>query len=293
MALGLSVIVGGNTYALGGGTYSYWLREGAEEGFGPVEPQRFSEKGPLQHGDTDRGFLLPPRLCGVTLFINATSESDLETKRLALMRLFPASAALKLKKTQANAGVRQLDCYRVGWSVAGREGFAEAIRISFKASEPTWYNPTQATVTLEQPASGGFSVPMPVPFAVGVSTLSLSTNVAYTGSWLTYPTLRITGPVKDPVVTNTTTGDALTISATIAAGEYYDIDLSYNAKTVVDNTGTNRISTLSTDSDLASWHIAPPVDGTGTRNNTVTFTGQEASSATALRIQYYTRYDGI
>jgi hypothetical protein len=128
---------------------------------------------------------------------------------------------------------------------------------------------------------------------VGVSTLSLSTNVAYTGSWLTYPTLRITGPVKDPVVTNTTTGDALTISATIAAGEYYDIDLSYNAKTVVDNTGANRISTLSTDSDLASWHIAPPVDGTGTRNNTVTFTGQEASSATALRIQYYTRYDGI
>jgi hypothetical protein len=288
----LSVIVGGNTCALGGGTYSYWLKEGAEEGFGPVDPQRYAEKGPQQHGDTDRGFLLPPRYFGITLFISATSESDLETKRLALMRLFPASAALKIKKTQANAGVRQIDCYRVAWAVVNREGFGETIKLQFKASNPAWYDPTQVTTTLTQ-GGDGFAVPMSVPFGVGSSSLNLSTGINYGGTWLTYPTLRITGPATNPVLSNTTTGETLTFSGTIPAGDYYDIDLAYGAKTVVDSGGTNRVSALSTDSDLATWHIAPPVDGTATRTNTITLTGTGSAAATALRIQYYTRYDGI
>lgn len=286
----LDVIVGGTTYSLSDGTYTYWL---AEEGFGLAEIERFSEAGPLQHGETDQGFLLRPRLCRVVLFINGSSESDLESKRLSLSRFFPAlDAAVKIKKTLGGGGVRQLDCHRVDWQERPREGFGQEIAIALRAPEPSWYDPSQQTTNIPQSGSGT-GVPMAVPLAVGSSSFDESATIAYAGTWRSYPTLRITGPITDPIISNTTTGDTLTFSTTIDAGDYYDIDLAYGAKTVQDQDGTNQISTLSTDSDLATFHLAPAVDGTASRNNTIQMAGGGANGDTNLRIQYYTRYAGI
>jgi hypothetical protein len=117
--------------------------------------------------------------------------------------------------------------------------------------------------------------------------------VDYNGTWLTYPTIRVTGPICDCVITNTGTDEVLDFTgATIGANTYIDVDLRYGYKTVEDSAGANQIALLSTDSDLVTWHLAadPELpDGI----NTITVQGNGAGEATKIELSYYERFIGV
>jgi hypothetical protein len=118
-------------------------------------------------------------------------------------------------------------------------------------------------------------------------------DIAYLGTWLTYPTIIITGPLNDAVITNQETGEKIQFDYHIPAGRIVTIDLAYGVKTITDDLGTNLIGVLSSDSDLATFHIAPDPEVAGGLNHiAITGTG-ESIGTTQIEIQFYTRYIGI
>ena len=74
-------------------------------------------------------------------------------------------------------------------------------------------------------------------------------------------------------------------------------DLSYGVKTVLNQNGTNLIGSLSTDSDLATFHLTPDAEVTAnTANdglNPISVTGTNLNEDSALMLKWYTRYIGI
>ncbi len=92
---------------------------------------------------------------------------------------------------------------------------------------------------------------------------------------------------------NETTGEKLDFTGTtVAAGHYYDIDCRYGRKSVKDEAGTNEIADLTSDSDLATFHLAAePEAGGGV--NSLRLTGSAVTTATKVELTYDTRYLGI
>ena len=71
------------------------------------------------------------------------------------------------------------------------------------------------------------------------------------------------------------------------------ITTEYGNKTITNEDGDNLIGTLTTDSDLATFHVAPdPVAPDGENVFRVQGAGAD-SSATNMVVKYYTRYIGI
>lgn len=136
-------------------------------------------------------------------------------------------------------------------------------------------------------------VPLIVPMTVGSSSVNAVVAHPYTGTWRAFPLIRITGPITDPVITNTTTGKKLSlVGFTITAGNWIEIDTRYEAKTVIDQVGANQISKLTSDSDLAGWALeADPEAPDGINNLTVV--GSAANAATKVDITYFRRFIGI
>lgn len=291
----LDWIRGGTTYPLDDGTYC-WLV--GDNGWGAAPLRRLSERGPQQHGDTDRGFRLDPRTGTIVVFLRGNSRSDLYSKRATLLDLFAPDEAGGSLRWTLTGRTRQIDCHYVGdmsMDSSDRDGFNQKVAVTLKASDPTFYDPTAVAVTFN--LGGGtdaLEIPMEVPMVVGASELDVTENITYTGNFRTYPHLiRITGPITDPMIQNEVTGHTLDFDGvTISAGDFYDIDLRYGEKTVVDSSGTNKVGDLTDDSDLGSWHLASIREVTDGINS-VRVTGSSVTTATQVQLTYYTRYTGI
>lgn len=289
----LDVIRAGTTYSLDDGTYCWFV---GDAGWGMSPAHRLLERGPLQHGQTDRGFRLDPRTGTLVLFIQGTSRQDLYDKRDTLLRIFQSAGdAISLRWTLDD--VRQVDCFYsgdMGMSSDNRPGFNQRLAVTLLAPDPTFYDPAGADLTFDLGGGGdALEVPTVVPLTVGSSDLDSINAVEYDGSWLTYPHLiRITGPITDPIVTNETTGEVLDFDGiTIAGGTYYDINLLWGVKSVKKNDGTNKIAELTEDSDLATWHIAADPEAIGGANS-IRVTGSSVTESTRVEISYFERFIG-
>lgn len=303
----LAAIVNGTEYSLSDGTYAYRLED---DGTGIAPMHRLTERGPLQHGETDLGYRLDPRLIRLVLGIEGTTRSDRDTRRGRLLRLFRPSNLVKLKWTLDNAEIRQIDCYYAGDLSAPSTDRLDTIQklgVSFTAPDPAFYDPELQTEYIYQDddlpltgasssaiSSADFLIPLSVPFGISSGVMSVSHILTYRGDWLEYPIITIRGPITDPVVTNTTTGETLDLTGVaLTAGDAVTIDTRYGYKTITHSNGSNLIANLSSDSDLATFHIAP-VDGLDeTKLNTFTVTGTRINTNTRIEIAYYNRYTGI
>jgi hypothetical protein len=167
--------------------------------------------------------------------------------------------------------------------------------VVLKADDPTMYDPDGESVTFALGGGGGaWEFPWVIPWEVGASTIDLSQNLVYAGDVASLPSIiRITGPITDAIITNNSTGEKLDFDGTtIAGGDYYDIDLRYGYKTVVDNDGVNKITDLTADSDLSTWHIAAE-DEVPDGINSIRVQGTAITESTKVEINYYNRYNGI
>lgn len=293
--MNLSVIVGGTEYSLDDGT---WVVLTAFDGWGMAPQHRLNERGPMQHGESDVGYRLDPRF-GVLVFrVNETTLAGMWVARRGLIGLFAPQSNPVLKWVLDGGAERRIACHYagdMGMAWEQRAWAAQQVTVRLKAPDPTFYDPTAVAVTF---ALGGgsdaFEIPLPIPWPIGVSTLDVTKTITYMGDWLTYPhLLRIKGPITDACITNLTTGEILDFDGyTIADADYYDLDLRYGYKTVVDSTGTNKIEELTEDSDLATWHLAAAPEAPGGQND-INVTGSAVNANTEVYLQYYKRYLGI
>ena len=76
-------------------------------------------------------------------------------------------------------------------------------------------------------------------------------------------------------------------------GETVTINLEYGNKTVVNNAGTNLIGTVTTDSDLATFHIAPDPEAVNGINQLLVTGDDAVIGQTEIRIEWHTNYIGI
>jgi hypothetical protein len=301
----LSVIVEGITFKLDDGVYCWYL---GDDGLGMAPQHRFSSRGTMQDGDTDRGERLDPRIFRLILEVDGTSLPDLFVHRNKLLAIFKASAnPLIFECAFEDEGkpiyLKAFIVDDMTFPSSDREGYTQKLVATFKANDPTFYDMSAGVISfLIAGGSGSGAIPMAVPTAIGASTINQMQSLDYQGTWRSCPTLiRVTGPITDAVFTNETTGEKLDfMGKTIAAGHYYDIDCRWGYKTVKDETGANKIADLTNDSDLATWHLREVMPGTGFFEepgmygiNSIRVTGSGCTAATRVDITFLTRYLGI
>jgi hypothetical protein len=296
MSYQLSVIVAGAETVLTDSDLC-WVE--SYDGVGMAPTKRITDNGPMQHGDTDLGFRLNARIIHLVLGLSGASRQDEQAKRAALLSLFrPRSYPIALRWTYDDGSMRQIDCHYNGdmsMPIQAGNGFAEKIGLTMRAADPTFYDPNAVLVSFGLGGGGhAFTVPSPVPTHIGASSLNQILQVKYPGSWLTYPyVIRITGPITDPVIANDTTGEMLSFSGTaLGNGQYLEIDCRYGRKTVVDQTGANKISLLSPSSNLATFHLGADDEAPG-GYNAIRARGININVASRIDIGYYVRYVGI
>lgn len=291
----VSIIRGGDTLVLTSDPYGLanW------DGWGLPPMHRLTVRGPMQHGDSDLGYRLDPRAIPLIVNVYADSVEDMYDRQAELMEfLKPSNTALQLRVVYPTGRTRQIDCYAdqgATFPTGAWQGYMQPVPVRLICNDPTWYDPAGAATTFELGGGAGTAgvVPFTVPWYVGVSTLDSAYTIDYDGTWLTYPTIRITGPIRDCIITNAGTDEVLDFTGTtIGAGTYMDVDLRYGYKTVKDSSGANQIAILSNDSDLVSWHLAPDPE-LAAGMNAVTVQGTGVSEATEVALSWFERFIGV
>lgn len=283
-------IVDNTTYALSGRTpYAFISLTGL--GLPPV--RRIKERGPQQHGSTDVGFLLDERMLNLALLITGSTLELVDTYRDDLARMLkPRTTAGKLRVTRDDGELRQIDCHVAGVvdfpnTLQERIGASQMVVVQFEAADPIWYDPTLINVIFDVSDNvSGVEIPLMIPFLYSAATeLDAVESLSYDGDWETFPTIYITGPANDLVITNGTTGKKLDFTGhNIGSGDIYEIDLRYGYKTVTDDTGTRQNAALTDDSNLVDWSLVPGV------NDIHVEIASGLTAATLIRIELYKRF---
>jgi hypothetical protein len=284
----------GVDYSLSDGTICYVV---GDDGFGLAPVRRFASRGPQQHGDTDMGYLIDPRIFRLFVDIPGTSAADLDAKKSELYGiLVPGNQPLTVKKS-VNGTTRLIDAFVVGdipMPTADLDGFTQRLAITFKANDPAFYDDVGYSLVFEY--SGGtdtWEVPFAVPWTVGTTSGDSSKSLTYSGTIASYPQIQIVGPIANPVITQNTLGLKLDFTGlTLLGAEERNIDLRFGIKTVTDESGAKALNDLTKDSDLAEWRIeahAEAPDGI----NSIGVSGTGVSDATKIYISGRNKYAGV
>ena len=263
------------------------------DGFGMAPVKRLTQKGPMQDGVSDIGFRLDARHLTLTLLALGTDEASYYAAREALLSIFtPTVAPIKLTFYAPPDRVRQIDVHfnsNFSLPFKSRYGMSQQDVIELYAPDPTWYDPVLVNIPF-QASGGGTGMPFPLTFPVTFgATVSINQTQAVTnaGSYRTYPVIILYGPITNPVITNTTTGEVLSFVGTaIGTNQTWTIDCRYGYKTVTDQLAVNKIASLLLTSDLSTFHLEPGA-------NSINVTGGAVNGTTQASIQFYSRYVGI
>lgn len=297
MSIQVNAIVGATVYDLTNSGFK--ILAIADLGHAPSE--RLTQRGPNQHGDSDLGFRLLPRVFSLIVSMGGAGADDVFTDRTALLNIFKSTGTkLSLQFIFTSGAIRQIDCVVSGGLDMPRDGSMGGIQktgIMLRASNPVFYDPTGEAYSVDMGGgpTGGFAVPLIIPISIGQSSGSGQLSIPYAGSWESNPVVRINGPITNPVVTRyygNNSGILDFTGATIQAGDYYQIDTGYSARTVVDSSGNNKISTLLDTSDLGNFALKPAPDA-ASGTNVILITGTGINSLTHVDISYYDNYIGI
>lgn len=293
----------GLTYYFHDGTGAFLLGNG-QEGMGHAPYRRIEQRGPYQHGTTVLDYRLEPRTINFIHWRNGCDRDeywDLRSDIINHTRINRQAAnsflPFHLAKVLPDESIRYLDVYpepfqfsavdRSRWNMDNADG-----AITFYAADPTFYNPTATILTVQILVCDDLIFPMTFPFVFCGGEIAQTDTITYSGTWLAFPTLRITGPAQNARINNVTTGKRLAFTRTIPDGVTITIDLRYGYKTVISSAGENWIGYLSTDSDLTGFYLAPHPEALN-GVNVISATAIGVSGRTRLEMSYNTRYVGI
>lgn len=269
------------------------------DGLGMPRPVRAARAGPYQHGQSLLSARLDARAVTMKLLVQGATESEMWGYLASLQAMLTQiDAAIYLDATLPDGTLKRLEVmYNDGLGGARKSDdlyFTTEQVVQLIADDPILYSPTVVALTFSLGGGAGtFAVPTPVPTAVGASTIDVSQAITYLGTWPSYPLIRLTGPITNAIVRNVSTSEKLDFTGTtIAGGDYYDIDCRYGHKTVLDAAGASKIDKLTTDSDLATFHIERhPAVANGI--NSLQITGSGINAATKIDLTYWVRYIGL
>lgn len=309
--IGLQATIAGRSYDLNDRRK---LRLLAYDGLGLANSRRLAQRGPRQQGDTDLGQRTDPRYIELAWLLEAVTLAQYYELREMMLEIFRAREddPVQLSFAFADGTQRAADVYVDGvldFPAQDRAHIVQRFSGIFKASDYRLYDPTAKTAAFLPAGEGGLPIPFTVPIPIGGDTISATLTLNYAnGSRLAapeYPVLTVYGPITDLVVENTTTGEKIDLTGngglTVNVGTTVVIDLDNaprrDSKTIRRGTGESVDEYLTTDSDLATWHLAPageklPAGTYGDGNNVISVSGTGVNGMTQVVLAYYDRYEG-
>lgn len=260
-----------------------------DTGTGMPEIEYVTQRGPYQHGESIKDFFLRPRVIEVRIRQNFCSRDEYWRGRAALLDLLrPNRNGGVLRKVWPDGTMRDLVVTIQGGpkfeprktSEWDEWSFEEVLR--FVAYNPVYYEPASRSQVFGTTGALTFPVTFPIVFAGFGNTVI----VDYEGNWIEYPNIVIDGPLNATEIINLTTNERIGFSYAIPAGQRVIVDLQYGAKSVKDAAGNNLIGTVSTNSDLATFHLEPG-------ENLIRVIGTGSDPSTTISINWMNRYIGI
>jgi len=225
------------------------------------------------------------RPVALDLKVEADNVLELRARVHALVRALRPKAGAGVLTVTDEAGV----ALSIGLRYTGGLEGADELRNDgawrglppFAADDPWWYGNEEAIPALLPPSRGFFPV---FPLRFPGSTIDVRGDVVNAGDGDSSPVWTVQGPGVGPRFTNYTTGRAIALSSTLAAGQSLTVDTRPGHQAVTRSDGTNLFGDLAT--APAMWQLAPGVNDVG-----VTMTG--ATGASAVLGTSRPRYSGL
>lgn len=188
--------------------------------------------------------------------IRASSAEDRNLKATILQRASNAVRADAQLKWTPDGGIEQFLYVRRQSRLAIEGGFNKSFQLPLVASDPRIYSTSLLSVQIDAAGSGsvGRSYPRVYPIDYGGSTAAGQGNVINEGSHQTPPLLRLDGPLTNPAIRNVSTDQTITLTYSLASGEYLEIDTANH--TVILNGTTDRYSAI--DFANTDWFYIEP-----------------------------------
>lgn len=295
--------------------------------------RRLTQKSPGQLGVTDLGWGMDARAMPFVWRIVGSSPADLYNLRSELAGIFKPriNDPIVLVFTLPNGTQRAIDVnLESNVELSGRFSRAQTAGLILTAADPRFYDPNQkltSTSVQTQVYKGwpigssaatsfgtsfGWDIDNPGAATVEMgwiigesSTASATVSITYAGAKIDadieYPIIIIRGPITNPVLTNTGTGETIDMSAegglNLSLGQFVTLDLRPEEKRTYDQDGNSMDHFITQDSDFYTFHLAYNTEllnaTTGVRSNGVNnikITGTDVSDNTTLEVYHYDRF---
>ncbi|HEX2312558.1 MAG TPA: hypothetical protein VHJ17_02425 [Thermomonospora sp.] len=211
----------------------WWVTK--EEGWSSAPPVRLSlADRPERDGAFDTPSYRAPRVITLEGTAIAPGRVAAERAKDRLAAVLADGSALRPLVVTEPHGVRQAHVrLSAETRIADRRGGAFEFSLQLTAPDPLRYaagDPRRQSCGLSAPG-GGLRFPMrfPLNFGPGASGGRLTLDNA--GTAPTWPVWRITGPCRDPVVVDSTTGEQLAFALELRSREWLEVDT--DARTVL------------------------------------------------------------
>jgi len=272
---------------------------------GMAQPEYIIQRGPFQHGVTPLDYFLQPRVIQLMHRRNSCNRTRHYEARSDILNIIRPNRQLVnsfetgvLRKILPNGDIRDLNVLvEEGPSFNPPSGdqwdawsFQDVIR--FIAFDPVPFDPTDVTTTWVAPSMTELEFPIDFPIDFDSDSIRETKAFTYSGTWLSYPTIVITGPMEEPVIRNIITNEKLKLDYNVPAGRVVTMVLDYGKKTVKDDLGVNLIGTLTDSSDLATFHISPDPEAIDGLNSFRVKGGSVVEGVSSLVLSYKNRYIG-
>jgi len=257
-------------------------------GFSEIPIDHQMSKAPYQDGETYIDTLFSSRILTIEFLIKGNDRQEVFDRRLTVAKQFnPKLGVGKIIWQQEDGTEYYIDC--IPYTPIFPDGKAQnkwyqAVILQFIAPNPFWYDPTQLEKIMVG-FSGGFSFPFSFPVSFG--TVGTQIEAINTGNVDTPIMIYLYGEVVDPVITNTTTDEAITIVKTVDDGDILIINTAFGEKGALILSGGEYSNAFEyVDPDSVFWKLAP---GSNTLSYSVTSEGENAQ----CRIYYFNRFSGV
>jgi hypothetical protein len=151
-------------------------------------------------------------------------------------------------------------------------------QVEFFCPDPNYYNNNLQTANMLISAALGRTYNRTFNYTYGGGSSSVTTTISNIGWATTYPTITIQGPITNPIIGNTTSGNILNFTGTYTALDTLEIDL-YNQLITLNGAPARNLLISGT------WFDAPP----GNSNFFFTGTGTLAGTTQAT-VSWYSAY---
>ncbi len=247
---------------------------------------------PFADGSRITAVRVPPRDVDLPLLLEANGPEQLRVRVRELAGWFnPTRGDGVLRITDPIGEQRDLSCRYAGGLDAASDDIQQAgptwwtLAVTLHAADPYFY----ATV----PSTQIFSTAAPVaffpffPMVLSASSVISSAQTTNRGDVDAWPIWTIIGPATSVTLTNSTTGQSLTLAVTLASGDRVVIDTRPGRKSVTKTVGagpTNLLGSITPTSSL--WPIA-----VGINDFAIVMAGSSDVSATV--VSYVPRFLGF